>query len=340
MSSYSIVDLLTFVELASCILALVVMQYRRQISQFKPLALFLLVRVSSVAISLPLMSMAGKQINKHLAYQIYFYVYWCSYALEAILGFCIIYVVYNLAMAPLKGLQRLGMLMFRWAAGIAVAIATTMAFGPHVTSAKFIMRAVTQLQQTQSVLTLCMLLFVCLAIRPMGLSYRSKIFGVSLGLGVAAATGPRGCSLVCQLQVDVLSQQHRQWQRHLPDPLHLGRILRHPGTAPSHDHPADHVALPPLEPDIARARRRTRLCRTRRHHPGYVRSSRGRSDAQGFREDELSSRKLALISAKSKRPPNRVASFLASIKLDYSPRPLNVHFRTGPTSTCTNCDTG
>ena len=43
-------------------------------------------------------------------------------ALEAILGFCIIYVIYNLAMAPLKGLQRLGMLMFRWAAGIAVAM--------------------------------------------------------------------------------------------------------------------------------------------------------------------------------------------------------------------------
>jgi hypothetical protein len=187
-NNYTIVDLLTFVEFASCVLALAVMQYRRQISQFKPLALFLLVRVSSVAICLPLINMAGKQINKHLAYQIYFDVYWSSYALEAILGFCIIYVVYNLAMAPLKGLQRLGMLMFRWAAGIAVAIATTMAFGPHVTSAKFIMRAVTQLQQTQSVLTLCMLLFVCLAIRPMGLSYRSKIFGVSLGLGVIAAT--------------------------------------------------------------------------------------------------------------------------------------------------------
>ena len=188
MNNYTIVDLLTFVELASCILALGVMKYRRQIAQFKPLALFLLVRISSIAISLPLMSMAGKQISKILAYQIYFYVYWFSYALEAILGFCIIYVIYNLAMAPLKGLQRLGMLMFRWAAGIAVAIASTMAFGPHVTSAKFIIKAVTQLQQTQSVLTLCMLLFVCLAIRPMGLSYRSKIFGVSLGLGVVAAT--------------------------------------------------------------------------------------------------------------------------------------------------------
>ena len=57
MNNYTIVDLLTFVELASCILALGVMQYRRQVAEFKPLALFLLVRISSIAISLPLMSM-------------------------------------------------------------------------------------------------------------------------------------------------------------------------------------------------------------------------------------------------------------------------------------------
>ena len=44
------------------------------------------------------------------------------------------------------------------------------------------------MQRTQSILTLCLLLFVCFAIRPMGLSYRSRIFGVSFGLGVMATT--------------------------------------------------------------------------------------------------------------------------------------------------------
>ena len=187
MTNRLLVDVLTYIEVASCILGLCVMQYRRQTRQYKPLALFLVTRVISFSLLMPLMSMAGRQIDKHVAYQVYFYVYWATYAIEAILGFFIIYSIYNLAMAPLRGLQRLGRLMFRWAAGIAVAIAISMAVGPHVTSTKFIIRAVTQLQQTQSVLTLCMLLFVCLAIRPMGLSYRSKIFGVSLGLGVIAA---------------------------------------------------------------------------------------------------------------------------------------------------------
>jgi len=35
---------------------------------------------------------------------------------------------------------------------------------------------------------LCLLLFVCFAIRPMGLSYSSRIFGVSLGLGISSTT--------------------------------------------------------------------------------------------------------------------------------------------------------
>jgi hypothetical protein len=183
----SVVDIITYVELSCCVIALILMQYRKQIQQFKPLALFLLTRVTSYAICIPLMKMADKHIlSGHIAYKIYFYVYWSSYVLEAIFGFLIILCIYKLAMAPLQGLQRLGMLMFRWAGGIAVAIAVTVACGPHITSMKFIPRAAMQLQQTQSILTLCMLLFVCLAIRPMGLTYRSKIFGVSLGLGLMA----------------------------------------------------------------------------------------------------------------------------------------------------------
>ncbi len=181
-----VLSLLGYAEVACCVLALGLMYWRRLLAQYRPLALFLVTRILSFAICEPVQHMARKQLSAHTAYNIYFYTYWVSYAIEAILGFFIILGIYKLAMAPLQGLQRLGMLMFRWAGAIAVAIAVTVAMGPHVTSVKFMSSAVTQLQQTQSILTLCMLLFVCLAIRPMGLSYRSKIFGVSLGLGMLA----------------------------------------------------------------------------------------------------------------------------------------------------------
>jgi hypothetical protein len=89
-------------------------------------------------------------------------------------------------MAPLKGLQALGMLVFKWAAGISVAVALGSAVQPGLKGTALIVNAIAQLQRTQSILTLCLLLFVCFAIRPMGLSYSSRIFGVSLGLGIMA----------------------------------------------------------------------------------------------------------------------------------------------------------
>jgi hypothetical protein len=78
------------------------------------------------------------------------------------------------------------MLVFRWVAAISVAVAIGVAVTPHLSGIKFMVAMITQLQQTSSILTLCLLLFVCFAIRPMGLSLRSRIFGVSLGLGILA----------------------------------------------------------------------------------------------------------------------------------------------------------
>jgi hypothetical protein len=119
-----------------------------------------------------------------LAYDLYFYTYWISFAVESILALVLVYSVFKLAMAPLKGLQTLGMLVFKWAASISVAVALGNAFAPNMTGTKYFMAAILQLQRTQSILTLCLLLFVCFAIRPMGLNYNSRIFGVSLGLGI------------------------------------------------------------------------------------------------------------------------------------------------------------
>lgn len=192
MDKTEILNVVTYLEPLACLVTLGIMLLRKQLQKFGYLAAFLVVRTISIALLLPTRNMAGNLLTPKAAYQIYFYVYWFSYFVEGLLVFGIIYSLYKLSMAPLPGLQRLGYLMFRWAGGIALALAVVTAFGPHVSGTHFIMRFVTQLQQTLCVLTLCMLLFVCLASRPMGLSYRSKIFGVCLGLGVQAAADLAG----------------------------------------------------------------------------------------------------------------------------------------------------
>lgn len=126
------------------------------------------------------------EIERHLAYRVYFYIYWGGYALEAVLSLIVIYSIFKLAMAPLQGLQTLGILVFRWVGAVSIAIAIGVAVAPHTSATDFVVAMISQLQQTSSILTLCLLMFVCFAIRPMGLSYRSRIFGVSFGLGLLA----------------------------------------------------------------------------------------------------------------------------------------------------------
>lgn len=186
MDKRTCIDLIGYVGTFLCLLALVAIGRSVQLARFRFLALFVGVRVLTDATLLSLIHLGPRYMSRGAAYRIYFFIYWPSYALQAALGLGIIYSIYRLAMAPLPGLQRLGTLMFRWAAYVAVAISLALAVGPHASGPTFMMRAISQLQQTVSVLTLCMLLFVCLAIHPMGLSQRSRIFGVSLGLGILA----------------------------------------------------------------------------------------------------------------------------------------------------------
>src|SRR6202789_2780571 len=182
----SLLHLFGYLEPVLCAMLIYFLVRNKAARQFGYLIALLCVRFACSAICLPLLHFCGRGIEKHEAYQIYFYVYWTSYALEAIFSLLVIYSIFKLAMAPLKGLQTLGMLVFRWVAAISAAVAIGVAVAPHVSGITFLVAMITQLQQTSSILTLCLLLFVCFAIRPMGLSYRSRIFGVSLGLGVLA----------------------------------------------------------------------------------------------------------------------------------------------------------
>jgi hypothetical protein len=186
MSQGLFVELLSYLEPLLCAVVLMSLAHSRMMRKFIFLTLLLSLKLIAGIACLFFISFAAHGIERHLAYQMYFYVYWSSYALEAILSLLVIYSIFKLAMEPLKGLQTLGMLVFRWVAAISLAVAIGVALTPHLSGMKFMVSMVTQLQQTSSILTLCLLLFVCFAIRPMGLSYRSRIFGVSLGLGLIA----------------------------------------------------------------------------------------------------------------------------------------------------------
>lgn len=184
MNASWLVSFLFYIEPLLCIAAIYFLLRSKIARDYVYLIALLAVRLASDIVMFGVIHLP--MINDHLCYRIYFYTYWGSYAIEAVLSLLVIYSIFKLSMAPLKGLQNLGMMIFRWVAAISVAVTVGLAIAPNQSSTQFIISLVTQIQRTSSVLTLCLLLFVGFAIRPMGLSHRSRIFGIALGLGIIA----------------------------------------------------------------------------------------------------------------------------------------------------------
>ena len=188
MSSSAFVNFLTYLEPFLCLSAIFAIVRAKQFKNYRMFCALLAVRLIA-APSYQVAAFLGQHVmSNKAAYKLYFYCYWSAYAIEAVLTLLVIYSIYKLSMAPLPGLKNLGSIIFTWAAGISVALTIGMSFGPNTTSLKYLMAFAGQMQRTSSILTLCLLVFVCFAIRPMGLTYRSRIFGVSLGMGMIACT--------------------------------------------------------------------------------------------------------------------------------------------------------
>jgi len=155
---------------------------------FRPVAAFLAVFVFERGLALGLLYFRRELgVEKNHAISIYFYSQWVATFLEYGLLLMVIYGVFLQAMQPMPGLQRMGKVIFRWVSAVSLIMALGLAVGPHLrdSGARVIVAAFAQrVVQSTSVLMLCLLLFVCFSTRPLGLSYRSRIFGVSLGMGV------------------------------------------------------------------------------------------------------------------------------------------------------------
>jgi hypothetical protein len=188
MSTKLLLEYSIFAELFITIGILVVMAQKRLLREFSFLAAFLVaycIEDSSSILLLFFRKSLG--ISSFRAYEIYFYSHWVIFFVESALLLLVIYSVFRQAMKPLEGLHRAGKIVFRWVGGVALALSVALALGPHATGSYTIATLISQIQQGISVLMLCLLLFVCFSTRYLGLTYRSHIFGVSLGLGVYAA---------------------------------------------------------------------------------------------------------------------------------------------------------
>ena len=95
MSNRDLVEVLSYVEPVACVSALLLIHRAKQLRQYGFLAAYLFVRIASFTILTSIMHASGHQLSVRSAYILYFYLYWASYAVEAMLGFGIIFSIYN-----------------------------------------------------------------------------------------------------------------------------------------------------------------------------------------------------------------------------------------------------
>jgi hypothetical protein len=152
--------------------------------QFRAMGIYLAVRAISAPPIFALLwaTQHYRTLSWHLAY---FFAYWPLYLLCSLLLYFVCAEVFKTAMAPFKGLQKLGLITFRWVA-IASAVVSFSTFSFIHTQWKALPDIAFRLMRSVSVLELCMLGFLCVCIHSLKLSLKGMTFGIALGLGISA----------------------------------------------------------------------------------------------------------------------------------------------------------
>lgn len=193
MSSITTMFLSTLAELGLALILLVLFLRAKDMRQrFSALVVYFSLRVvEGICANLLFVSHYVKEqgvlsLSQHQIYVFYFYAYWGLFLISAVVIFSALLQLYSAAMDPLPGLKDLGRRVFYWAGGVCVLMAITAGLLPLkfqirpgllVDTARALMRCV-------SVLEICLLMILILTVTKLGLGYKSRIFGISLGLGV------------------------------------------------------------------------------------------------------------------------------------------------------------
>ena len=177
-------------QVSLCLAVLVAMFRRRLVRDFASVAALvaLIGLCSSIAVSI-LFYRKPLHVSIETAYSTLFFTQWAASVASLLLQVSVLHGLFFNALKPFAGLQRIGRIVFRWVGTVSFAVAVALAAGPQlfargVSAAQVFTELASRLEQGIGVLILCLLIFVCFAIRPLGLTFRSHIFGVVLGLAV------------------------------------------------------------------------------------------------------------------------------------------------------------
>ncbi len=187
MSVWQHIVLPTFLEVLF-LSAAVYCVYRAEKSRIYPAFWqFLLFCIATQSIQLVDAALNGLRLISGVhAYYVYFYVYWVSYGVGAILMLRVLHEMFRHAVRSIPGVQKLGQPIFLWAITVSLILAFASGMTPHTTGMNLLLAAAQVLMRSQSVLALCMVTFLAFASNTLGVPFRSRIFGVTFGFALMA----------------------------------------------------------------------------------------------------------------------------------------------------------
>jgi hypothetical protein len=117
---------------------------------------------------------------------VYCTLFWVAYGASGVLTFFTAQQIFRDALEPLPGLRRLALVAFRWVAVVSVALSVVPAIVPLFFRAHSLQVTVLQAMRCVSVLEFCLVAFILLSAQTLGISWRSRIVGVTLGFAILA----------------------------------------------------------------------------------------------------------------------------------------------------------
>jgi hypothetical protein len=151
----------------------VVMLRRGQYRKFKFFFAYVVTQVLIFGLIFPL---------KH-NYRAYFYLYWFSNAVSAVLGFQVIHEVFLDVFRPFHTLRDLGTVLFRWAALVMIMAAGVVAASSDSQEIVPWMQAVITSQRCVRIVQIGIVLLLLIFARYLGVSRKQQSFGIALGFG-------------------------------------------------------------------------------------------------------------------------------------------------------------
>jgi hypothetical protein len=144
---------------------------------------YLLVNAVCGILVCTLLGLPGRIGSEAVVYSVLF---WAAYGASGVLTFLTAQQIFRDALEPQPGLRRLALVAFRWVAVVSVALSVVPAIVPLFFRAQSWQITALQAMRCVSVMEFCLLAFVLLSAQALGISWRSRIVGITLGFGVLA----------------------------------------------------------------------------------------------------------------------------------------------------------